>query len=66
MGGCLDQPKTKKKQIAPPPAPQTIRLSASRYDLAAELVKKESEVHLKYKKMSLNELLITYRIESTL
>ncbi len=40
MGGCLDQPKAKKKHIAPPPAPQTIRLSASRYDLAADLVKK--------------------------
>ena len=40
MGGCLDQPKPKKKPIAPAPAPQTIRMSASRYDLAAQLVKK--------------------------
>ena len=62
MGGCLDQPKSKKKQIAPPPAAQTLRLSASRYDLTAQLGNKESEVHLKYKKMSMNELLITYRV----
>jgi hypothetical protein len=40
MGGCLDQPKTKKKQIASATVPQTIRLSASRSDLAAQLVKK--------------------------
>jgi hypothetical protein len=63
MGGCLDKPKPKKPKVLPgtSKAPDSSKTPAGRMSIQED-IKKIEEVIPKYKKMSINELLNTYRI----
>jgi len=67
MGGCLDQPKPKKSGMVPITMknPESTKVTANRQSIQEE-IRKVEEVKPKYKKMTINELLTTYKIDSTL
>lgn len=66
MGGCLDKPKPKKSKIAPAPTKPSehSKIPATRHSLHQEPAVEEAKP--KYRRLTTNELLCTYRIESTL
>jgi hypothetical protein len=68
MGGCLDKPKVKKAKVLPATLKNnesSARLPPTKQSIQEE-ARKVEEVKPKYKKMTIHELLTTYRVESTL
>lgn len=68
MGGCIDKPKAKKPKAVPsnPKASAEHKLPASRMSIREEEAPKEEPAKPKHRRMTINELLTTYCIESTL